>query len=1207
MTEGDSTNELKKSAVAKQEEETLAFWQREGVFEKSLEQTKGGEPFTFYDGPPFATGQPHYGHLLTSIMKDAIPRYQTMRGRYVRRVWGWDCHGLPVENLIEKELGLEHKKDILELGIGKFNEAARASVMRFDTEWKKIIPRIGRWIDMEESYKTMDVKYTESIWWAFKTLYEKGLAYKGYKSMHICPRCETTLSTTEVADGYKDITDISVTVKFELVDEPGTFVLAWTTTPWTLPGNVALAVGEEIGYGLVESDGVRFVVAKDRAEEVFKGKEFSTIKEFKGKDLVGKSYKPIFPYFQGLPLENRENGWKIYAADFVTTESGTGVVHIAPAFGEDDMNLGKKENLPFVQHVSFDGRFVPEVKDFAGMYVKPKSDDEKERLSTDIAILKYLQDTGAYFSKEKITHSYPHCWRCDTPLLNYATSSWFIKVTALKEKLLELNQNVSWVPESIKDGRFGKWLENARDWSISRTRFWGAPLPVWECDTCDKQEVIGTFEELKEKNLASNTYIVMRHGEATQNENDTVSSRPENPHHLTDKGRAQVAHTAGELKKKHIDLIISSDFVRTKETAELVAKEFGISLTDVIYDERLREINAGVFEGKTWAEYHATFKNKSDRFTLAPEGGETLVHVKERVGELLYELEQKYKGKTILLVSHGLPLMSLIAISKGLDRKEILEFDAWGNLLATGEAQVVPFVPLPHNAEYELDVHRPYIDEVKFACSCGGTMKRIPEVFDCWVESGSMPFAQFHYTGDDNSPEGKLFRKNFPADFISEGLDQTRGWFYTMLVMGAGLFEKAPYKNVIVNGLILAEDGRKMSKRLKNYPDIADILNIYGADAMRLYMLSSPIVHGEDLSFSERGVDEVLKKVILRTENVLSFYELYRDDAVAPSDASENVLDRWIVARLAETAQAITQGFDSYEFDRAARPVALFVDDLSTWYLRRSRDRFKSGAATASSALLRGLDASSTVPEGTSASASSPRLASDAVAAPLNSDESGDARAAQATLRFVLGEFAKLIAPVMPFLAERVYAQVGGEKQSVHLEAWPKEKQHDAEILSQMDEVRRIVSLGLEARAKAGIKVRQPLAELRLNKETLNDNTELALLITDEVNVKSIAFDIDMAEEVSLDTMVTPELKQEGQFRDLVRAIQDARKKGGLKPGQEIVLTLNIPDAWKAAVESNRDELMRTVSAKSITYGSAEGGLEVKSDDATLRVLVASV
>src|SRR3989338_3389049 len=422
--------EIGKQSINDREEAVLRFWKENRIFEKSLKQTEGKEPYVFYDGPPFATGLPHHGHLLQGTIKDLIPRYQTMRGRYVRRQWGWDCHGLPIENIIEKELGFKQKKDIEAYGVGKFNQKARESVLTYEREWKEIVPRMGRWVDMEHAYKTMDSSYTESIWWAFKTLHDKKLIYEGYKAMQICPRCETTLAASEVAQGYKDVKDISVYVKFELVDEPGTFFVAWTTTPWTLPGNVALAVGADIEYVKVEVDGAVYILAKERLASVLKDKVSDSAEAFvviKGKDLVGTSYKPVFDYYaKNEKLPNHENGWKVYAADFVTTQSGTGIVHIAPAFGEDDMELGKKMKLPFVQHVGMNGIIKPEVKGFAGLSVKPRSDDDKERLGTDIAVLRYLEEHGNFFAKENITHSYPHCWRCDWPLLNYAASSWFV-------------------------------------------------------------------------------------------------------------------------------------------------------------------------------------------------------------------------------------------------------------------------------------------------------------------------------------------------------------------------------------------------------------------------------------------------------------------------------------------------------------------------------------------------------------------------------------------------------------------------------------------------------------------------------------------------------------------------------------------------------------------------------------------------------------
>ena len=1134
----------KKSDIAKREEETLAAWQSQGIFEKSLAQTKDGGDFVFYDGPPFATGLPHYGHVLASTIKDTIPRYQTMRGRYVRRVWGWDCHGLPIENLIENELGLAHKKDIEEYGIGNFNEAARASVLRYDTEWKKMIPRLGRWIDMEHAYRTMDANYTESIWWAFKTLHDKGLVYQGFKPMHICPRCETTLSNNEVSDGYKDITDISVTVKFALVDEPGTYILAWTTTPWTLPGNVALAVNPDEEYTEVAVNDERYILASSRAEKVFEGKEYRTIKTMRGSDLVGRAYKPLFDYYasQGT-LDNRENGWKVYGAPFVTMESGTGVVHIAPAFGEDDMALGTREKLPFVQHVGMDGLMKPEVRDFAGIAVKPKGDHQ----ATDILIIKHLAGTEALFSKEKIIHSYPHCWRCDTPLLNYAAGSWFVRAPEIKEKLLAENAKTLWVPENMRDGRFGKWLENARDWAISRSRYWGAPLPVWHCASCEKREVIGSRAELAEKTKKSgNKYLVMRHGEAESNARGVVSSKLENNAEfaLTEKGRASAEEAGKKLLSEHIDLIVTSPFVRTKETAEIVAAAIGYDTRQIVVDEHIKEIDTGIYDGRPIEEYRGNFSSIKEKLTKRPEGGECLLDVKRRVMPLLEELEAQYAGKTILIVAHEYPIWMLTAGTAGATVDEAVALkENRDDFLVTGEVRELPFIPFPHNADFEFDLHRPYIDKVVVSCPCGGTMSRTPYVFDCWFESGSMPYAQFHYPFENK----ELFEKNFPADFIAEGVDQTRGWFYNMLVLSVGLFDKAPFKNVIVNGMVLAEDGQKMSKKLKNYPDPVEVLNRYGADAVRYYMLASPIVHAEDLAFSERGVDEVVKKVIVRLMNVLSFYEMYCDGVTQEEgEKSKNPLDQWIIARLAELGNEMTRSLDAYELDRAVKPIGLFVDDLSTWYIRRSRDRFKSEDAT-------------------------------------------DRAHALMTTRTVLREFSKLLAPVMPFLAEHLYAHSGGEKESVHLEGWPQFAVSDNLILAEMSEVRRVVSLALEARAKAGIKVRQPLASVTVRGEKLNE--ELSSIIADELNVKKVIFIETAEQEVSLDLVITPELKREGQFRDLVRTVQELRKKTGLTPSDVATLEITTSDEGRTLVEEFSKELKKTSLIKDILFKDVLGEL----------------
>lgn len=1150
-TKNQGLEPKKLSDIAKREEETLAYWKAENIFEESLAQTKGNEEFVFYDGPPFATGLPHYGHMLASTIKDTIPRYQTMQGRYVRRVWGWDCHGLPIENLIEKELQLGHKKDIEAYGIGKFNEACRASVFRYDTEWKKFIPRIGRFIDMEHSYSTMDANYTESVWWAFKTLYEKNLVYQGFKSMHICPRCETTLSNNEVASGYKDITDISVTAKFELAKDPGTYILAWTTTPWTLPGNVALAVSPEAEYIKVAMEDEKYILAASRAETVLAGKEYEIISRMKGSDLVGTPYKPIFDYYRELgTLLNRENGWKVYGAEFVTMESGTGIVHIAPAFGEDDMALGVRENLPFVQHVAMDGTMKKEVQDFAGISVKPKSDEKDGHQATDILIIKHLAGINALFSKEKIIHAYPHCWRCDTPLLNYAAESWFVKVPELKDKLIAENARTSWVPKNMRDGRFGKWLESARDWAISRSRFWGAPIPVWQCEKCNTREVIGSRADLlKRTKKSGNTYLVMRHGEAESNVRGIVSSKIEGSiaYGLTTKGREQVFESGKKLINEGVDIIITSPLVRTKQTAEIVAEAIGFDTRKIIVDERIKEIDTGVFDGKTAGEYRGYFSSTLEKFTKRPEGGENLLDVKRRAMAFLEDIEKEYAGKTILIVTHEYPIWMLstgilgAGIARGVELKEGKE-----DFVETGEVVTLPFEPFPHNADFEFDLHLPYIDTVQVVCTCGDNMRRVPYVFDCWFESGSMPYAQFHYPFENK----ELFEKNFPANFIAEGVDQTRGWFYSMMVLSVALFNKAPFENVIVNGMVLAEDGQKMSKSRKNYPDPQEVLNQYGADAVRYYLLSSPIVHAEDLAFLSRGVDEVVKKFIMRLSNVLSFYELYQGEESAESHAP-NVLDLWILARLKEVACEETAALNAYELDRAVKPLNLFVDDLSTWYVRRSRDRFKSA-------------------------------------------DTNDRIAALATTRVVLLEFSKLIAPIMPFLAEHIYQRVGGKKKSVHLEAWSRVltavcEEHEVSVLKEMAEVRRTVSLALEARAKEGIKVRQPLARLTVKNLSLKGKHEYLSLIEDEVNVKEIVFDNDILDEVTLDTNITPELKLEGQFRDLLRTVQELRKEAKLDPSDVVTLNIKTDAAGHTLVEMFANELKRTALINEIIFGEVNG------------------
>jgi len=1167
-----------KSALAMREEEILAFWEKNKIFEKSLAKDSPKGEFTFYDGPPFATGLPHYGHILAGTMKDVIPRFKTMQGFHVTRRWGWDCHGLPIENLIEKELGLKSKKDIEDYGIENFNRAARESVLRYYGDWKSMIPRLGRWVDMDNYYMTMDSTYTESVWWSFKELFNKNLAYEGYKSMHLCPHCGTTLSNFEVNQGYEDITDISVYIKFQLLDEkaeevPNTFLLAWTTTPWTLPGNFALAINPKIDYVQIAVEGVKLILAESRLSVI--KQEYTVEKKFNGAELVGKSYKPIFDYYLNTELPKKENAWRVYSADFVTTEDGTGIVHIAPGFGEDDLRLSQEKNIPFVQHVSPDGKFKKEVVEFAGQDVKPKGDHQK----ADIEIIKFLAGKGTLFAKEKITHSYPHCWRCHTPLLNYATSSWFIKVTDLRDRLVEENKKINWIPAQIGEARFGNWLEGAKDWGVSRQRYWGTTMPIWRCKDCEKVEVLGSIEDLKQKVKSSNTYFLLRHGQGEHNVKNILSTKIEDNHHLTEKGRGIVAKCAEELKGKKIDVIYASPFTRTKETATIVAETIGYPVEKIIFDDRIGEINGGVMDGRDVKEYHAFFKDYEERFTKAPEGGETVEDVRKRMTDFQIDIDSKYEGKNILVVSHDDPLFFMRVGGLGLTRKQILNTVVNDvDYLHPGEVKQHHFYRIPRNEKLELDLHRPYIDGVAWSCACGGKYQRILDVFDTWYDSGSMPYAQNHYPFEKGNFDAKT-HKSFPADFIGEGLDQTRGWFYTLLVLGVALFDEFPYKNVVVNGLILAEDGKKMSKSLKNYPEIMPTVEKYSADALRYYLMSSPAVKAEELLFSEKGIDEVVKKLLMRLNNIYSFYALYADNAL-PHKMSTNVLDRWILARLSQTGDIMTGALGAYMIDKAARPIDEFIEDFSVWYLRRSRDRFKG-------------------------------------------EDTADKEMALATMRYVLFEFSILIAPFMPFIAEDLYQKVKDETdaESVHLRAWPVCEKYDADLISAMSVARKIVEAGLAFRAKEGKKVRQPLASLsyELDAKISKLSPDLEKIIAEELNVKSVIKASGLKEKfqntistggatVVLDTNLTPELIEEGKLRDLMRVIQEVRKEMKFNPQDKASMEFSGPENVVAFVTKYSDELIKKTNlASAPVFNKDVVGNEVVAEDLVLKIKLEKV
>ncbi len=849
-----SESNAQETRFATIEKRILQFWREKKCFEKSLELRQHAPLFSFYDGPPFATGLPHYGHLLAGTIKDVIPRYKTMQGYYVPRRFGWDCHGVPIEYEIEKTLGISGPQAIEALGIKKFNQECRNIVLRYTEEWKERVARMGRWVDFNNPYHTMDLNFMESVWWVFKQLFDKGLVYEGHKVMPFSTALGTPLSNFEASSHYQEVQDPAVTVAFKLIDEDAA-ILAWTTTPWTLPSNLALMVCPTSTYAEVSLEGVNYIVASPRLPVVFKDLPYTVIREFSGAELVGKRYHPLFSFFADQP-----NAFQVIEEPTVSMEEGTGIVHSAPAFGEVDFYACSRANIELVCPVDNSGCFTEKVAPYAGLHVK----------KADNIIIKALQEKGALFKRETIHHRVPFCWRSDTPLIYKAVTTWFVAVEQIKERLLTANAQIHWIPEHIKSGRFGKWLENARDWAISRNRYWGTPIPIWRSKT----------------------------------------------------GRLHVISSIAELE----------------------------ALT----------------------------------------------------------------GKPVT------------------------------------------------------DLHRDNIDDLTFHLD-SEEMRRIPEVFDCWFESGSMPYAQVHYPFE-NSP-----LKGFPADFIAEGADQTRGWFYTLTVLAAALFDQPAFQNVIVNGIILAEDGNKMSKRLKNYPEPELVIEKYGADAVRLYLLNSPAVRADDLRFSEKGVEQQLRQVLIPYWNALSFFETYAQiyqwkyaGAISP----QHLMDRWILAQMHRMIERFTTAINDYRLQDAIEELPLFIDGLTNWYIRRCRDRFWQDEATI------------------------------------------DRHEAFTTLYTVLITLAQVAAPVVPFLTEEIYQRLRREHDplSVHLCDFPRcdPSLRDTALEEQMALVRQVVSMGHALRKEHQLKVRQPLKALYISCADGSSLAHLALhkaLISDELNLKEVHFE----------------------------------------------------------------------------------------------------
>lgn len=1137
-------SERGKSETAKREEEILAYWKENRIFQKTLEKRAPKGDFIFYDGPPFATGLPHTGSLLSSIVKDIIPRYKTMRGYRVPRRWGWDCHGLPIESLVEKKLELKSKKDILSIGIDTFNETAHSMVLQYVNDWEQYVERVGRWVDFKNSYKTMDTTYIETVWWALKKLNDKKLLYEGRKVLMYCPHCETPLAKAEIAmdNTYKDITEEAVTVKFEIKNPSNyklpakTYLLAWTTTPWTLPGNVGLAVNKDIEYVLAEKGGEHFIVAKERMSDAL-----NIVRSIKGGELAGIQYEPLYTV-SGVD-SHRGKKHVVLLADFVNTTDGTGIVHTAVMYGEDDFALGQKEKLPMVQILNPNGTYNEQAPEFVrGEYIKKAERSIKED----------LERRGLLFAKENHTHSYPHCYRCGTPLIYNAVSSWFINIQKVKKQMLAKNENIQWVPEHLKHGRFKHIVENAPDWTISRNRFWASPLPVWKEKGGDRLMVIGSLKELQEKTKKSgNQYFLMRHGQARHNIEDAMDGSGRSDNHITEEGKNKVRESAKKLRKKtKIDLIVVSPLLRTRETATIVKEVFELPDSAVLVDNRLREVNFGEFEGRPLNEWSSFFGSIRERFNKAPQEGESYMDIRRRVGDLLFEIERRYVGKKILFVTHKGPGWLLHGVARHYSIDEASNEDDYKQFMMNGEIYSLPFVPYPHTKEYDLDLHRPYIDQITLVDRAGRRYERIAEVLDCWFESGSMPYASNHYPFENTrsfNPR-RLFGfapKGFPADFIAEYIAQTRTWFYYMHAVGILLFKQQAFRNVVSTGTILAADGSKMSKSKGNYTDPLQVMDQFGADALRYHLLSSVVMQSEDLNFRDEDVREAHNRVIGILWNSFKFFELYMREynKERGGGQSPHALDRWVLSRLGEVVATMTEALDGYDTPGAYRTFRTFVEDYSTWFVRRSRDRVKG-----------------------------------------NDEE--DKQFALATQYEVLKTIAQLAAPAMPFIAEAIYKGIGEQGESVHLSAWPAKRSVDQKLLQDMATIRTLASRGLELRERAGIKVRQPLSMLKA--KSLPKDESLRAILADELNVKRIEEDATLTDDALLDTVITPELKEEGIMRDLVRRVQEWRKKEGLQISDRPSYTLAVSREEEPAARKYQKEIAAQTGLEKLEFEVGE-------------------
>ena len=1142
----------------KLEEKILKFWQKNKVFEKSIEQRKKAKDFVFYDGPITVNAKPGIHHVLARIFKDMIPRFKTMCGFKVERKNGWDTHGLPVELEVEKKLGFKTKKDIEKYGIAEFNKACKENVQNYIPLFRDLTEKIGYWVDMDNSYITYEADYIETLWWIIKKIWGKGLLYKDYKVVPYCPRCGTSLSSHEVAQGYRKIKEPAVFIKFKVkTSNPewqNTSILSWTTTPWTLPANVALAINPKMNYICVPDyetpnhwlvlgfENLRNLLSKGIFDERYKKEKEADI--FKGSEMVGLEYEPLFEFSK---LE--KPAFKVISADFVSTEEGTGVVHIAPAFGEDDMAVGKKNNLPIILNVDEEGKFKGEVKPFAGKFVK----------EADPLIIEDLKRRNILFKEENYEHDYPFCWRCHSVLLYYAKDSWWIKTTTLREKLIKNNKKINWIPAHLKEGRFGEWLREVKDWAISRERYWGTPLPIWRCKNCREFEVVGSKEELFSQQYSKNRYLILRHGKTiVQTRKGKIAydwpSLDSFP--LIKKGENKIRKLVKKLKKEKIDIIYSSDSLRARQTAEIVAKEFGL---EIKFDPRLRDINLGTYQNREKKEFRRDFPKTLERFEKRVPGGDSWLDIKKRVINFLKDIDEKHEGKNILIISHGDPLWLLEGATKGLSNKELLKENLDKKTIRTGELRKIKVSFLPYNQEGNLDLHRPLIDEVKFSCKhCSGQMEREKYVIDVWFDSGAMPFAQSHWPFEQKKKEKPP--KLFPAAYISEAIDQTRGWFYTLLAVSTLLGFESPYKNVVCLGHVLDAKGEKMSKSKGNIVNPWQVIAKYGADALRwyFYTVNQP---SDSKLFSEKEVGDSFKKFLLTYWNCWLFLETYGKKLKKNKKIkSKNVLDKWIISRLNNLILEVTKALDNYDIVASTRKIENFViEDLSQWYIRRSRKRFQPASYRKSNI------------------------------------EKNDHEEATAVLYYILLTLTQLTAPFIPFLSEEIYQKLIklvnlSEKKkdfcSVHLEKWPevRKKLIDNKLEEKMVRVREISSLGLRERARLGIKIRQPLRELAVGKLAEGLEPELINLVKEELNIKSFRYDVELKETIRLDTEITTELREEGILREVTRHIQEIRKELGLKPKDKIIIQFSASEKLIDILNRNKKFILTTTKAKDLKF-----------------------